>query len=259
MKIFLWLLMSLSLGIFAEEPFDQAVKKIDLRLEDGEMAIVCLPLSNGEAMLMKNAEGKAVLINTGGKGSDKQIRTWLNRLHIGQLDTILLTDVHPDFSSSFAAYKRRYHAKQVVAGVKAKGITSVWKEGEHHTLFPHLLADVLAVDDNGRLTIRFRYGRLCLLYMASDGKAVTEKLMALPLRDVNVLKVAQFAARDHLSMRLLKSMDPQAAIIFRKDGVQPDQHLLDKLYQLWIDIYQVHHSGILMMKCSLSRYEMITF
>lgn len=83
--------------------------------------------------------------------------------------------------------------------------------------------------------------------------------MKLELKDVNVLKVAQFAVRNHLSMPLLKRIDPQAAIIFHKEGAQPNQRLLEKLYQLWIDIYQVHQIGVVMMKCNLSRYEIITF
>ncbi|MBB5323370.1 beta-lactamase superfamily II metal-dependent hydrolase [Anoxybacillus tepidamans] len=257
MKLFLSFLMSFSLGIFAEEPFDQAVKKIDLRLEDEEIAVVCLPLANGEAMLMKNAAGQTVLVNTGGKGSEKQVRTWLERLYIGRIDTILLTDVHHDFASSFALYRRRYHAQRVIAGVKTEGVTSVWKDGEHHALFPHLFADVLAAD-GGRLTIRFRYGRLCLLYMASDDESVKHKLMNMDLKDVDVLKVAQFARSDHLSASLLKRIDPQVAIIFHKQGVQPNQRLLEKLYQRWIDIYQVHQTGIVMLKCDLSRYEAIT-
>jgi competence protein ComEC len=76
---------------------------------------------------------------------------------------------------------------------------------------------------------------------------------------VNVLKIANFAQHNHLSVSLLKRIDPQAAIIFHKNGVQPDQDLLEKLYHLWIDIYQVHQTGIIMMKCDLSHYEIITF
>jgi competence protein ComEC len=261
LKLFLLiysLLTSFSLGIFAEEPLDRAVKKIDLQLEGEEMAVVCLPLTNGEAMLMKHAAGPTILVNTGGAGTEKQIQTWLNRLHVHKIDTILLTNVHRDFSFRFSSYKEKYHVKQVIAGINRRGVTSVWKEGEHHALLPNLMVDVLA-DDGGDLTLRFQYGRLCLLYMASDDAAIEKRLMKIALKDVNVLKIANFAQHNHLSVSLLKHIDPQAAIIFHKDGVQPDQQLLEKFYKLWIDMYQVHQTGILMMKCDLSHYEIITF
>ncbi|MBA2875065.1 ComEC/Rec2 family competence protein [Thermaerobacillus caldiproteolyticus] len=261
MKLFLltWsLLASWSLGIFAEESFDETVKKIDLQLEEEALAFVCLPVASGEAMLVKNASGQTVLINTGGRGSIKQIKTWLERLHVRKINKILLTNNDKDISSSFAFYKEKYGAREVIAGKNQKGVTTVWKEGERHLLLPNVTADVLNVHD-GALTLRFQYGRLCMLYMASDQPAVVKSLIHIPLKNVNILKVANFAKHDHLSTAFLKRVDPQAAIIFPKQGIHPNEHLLEKLYQLWIDIYQIDKVGIMMIKCNLTHYKIITF
>jgi competence protein ComEC len=261
-----WMVISaFTAGIFQKIPLDHAIKKIDLLLEEEEMAFVFLPLKSGEAMLVKNAYGETALVNTGGPSTAKQLKEWLDRLGIQKIDKILITNNDKNYTANLPWLINQYHTNQLITGdgqlLKKRNIrinSAFWDEGERYEILPELTVDVLS-KYKGALTLSFKYGNLRLLYMASDDKTVVRKLEAMSLKDFNVLKMADFAAENSPSTSFLKNVDPQAAIIFHRKGTTPNQKLLERLYNLWIDIYQTDKAGMIAIKCDTRHYEIITF
>lgn len=258
------LVLALTAGIFQEAPLDGGVKKIDLLLREEEVAFIFLSLSNGEAMLIKNAEGKNILVNTGGPSTAKELRGWLNKFRIRSIDTILITNRDEEYIANLPWLKEFYRVNNIIAATKYPFQASneeikaaTWKEGERYELTPGLITEVLS-EYRDTLSLSFKYGDFRLLYMASGEKIVERHLKTIPLKDVNILKVANFA-QGNLSTSFLKHIDPQAAIIFQKKGAIPNEQLLEELYHLWIETYQMGKVSMVAVKCDKEHYEIITF
>jgi competence protein ComEC len=258
------LVSSLMAGVLQQDHLYQKVKEIDLLLEDGEIAFIFFPLKSGEAMLMKNEAGKTILVNTGGPSTAKQLQGWLKRFNVQHIDMIVITNKEKHYTANLPWLMHVYRVEKVVAAEQIfqekehKKKATIWNTGEHYEVLPGLVIEVL-YKYKGTLNLSLKYGDLRILYMSSGEEAVEKQLKTMPLKDVNILKVADFASGNRPSNSFLKSIDPQVAIIFRKEGILPNQQLLERLYHLWIEIYQIGRSGMITIKCDLNHYQIITF
>ncbi|MGX1981951.1 beta-lactamase superfamily II metal-dependent hydrolase [Thermolongibacillus altinsuensis] len=257
-----WLLLfCLALYGLVDPPVTEgAVRKIDLMLEGEEMAIVFLPLANGEATLLKHASGKNVLINTGGIGTERQLKKWLDQFHVTEIDEVIVTNDEKEYVANLDWVIDTFAPEKLIVCRLKMALPyncEVWKEGEVHEIFPHLRAEVLCTEGDD-LTFSLQYGDLRLLYMGHASEEVEKRLLALPLNDVNILKIAHFGLYDRPSTAFLKHVDPQVTIFFKKRDHVPNQRLLERLYESWIDIYQTERVGSVVVKCDLDHYEVIT-
>ena len=248
-------------GIFQDAPFEGTVYKIDLLLREEEVAFIFPSLTNGESMLIKSAKGEVILVNTGGPSTAKQLREWLNKFRVRRIETIVITNQSEEYTANLPWLIQLYGVKTLISAappnkgypLKSRNLN----EGERYELLPNLTVAALSKYKD-TLTLSFQYGDFRLLYMASAAKAVERKLKTIPLKDINVLKIASFA-EEKLSRSFLKHTDPQAAVIFRKEGTAPNQRLLEELYHLWIEIYHLEAVRMVAIKCDSEHYEIITF
>lgn len=224
------------------------IQKIDMMLEEEEMAIIFLPLSDGEATLFKHASGKTVLLNTGAPHTERELKRWFEHFHITEIDELSLTSDDREYIGNVKWIEQTYGPK----------VVSEWKEQKVYEPFPHFRMQPLYID-NGDVTMSIQYGRLRLLYMAHASEDVEQKLMTMPLSDVNILKIAHFGVNDYPRTSFLKHVDPQVAIIFKKHGSWPNERLLERLYAAWIDCYETNRFGVIVVKCNLEEYDVMTF
>lgn len=224
------------------------IQKIDMMLEEEEMAIIFLPLSDGEATVFKHANGKTVLLNTGGPHTEHELKRWFDQFHITTVNELILTSDDEQYIGNVAWIEKTYKPK----------IINQWNERKVYEPFPHFRMQPLYIA-HGDVTMSLQYGRLRLLYMAHIGNDIEQKLMTMSLGDVNILKIAHFGLTDYPRTSFLKHVDPQVAIIFKKRGSLPNERLLKRLYAAWIDCYETERFDVIVVKCNLEEYDVMTF
>lgn len=246
------------------------IEKVDLKLKAEEVAITFLSLSNGESTLLQNENGEGLLINTGHIDSRLELKKYLEIFGITQIDTIILTNLDPHYIGNLYYLINEFKVKKVIipsASVENYEIlnslmTSVekWQEGNHDLLQYNVSMNVLRVDkENVVMDFILNFGKHRFLFMAlANDSQELELTKKYKLKDVNILKVAEFAKKTGTSQRLLEEVDPQVAIIFQKRNSYPSADVLERLQATWIDIYYTKQFGNVTIKCSEDNYEVIT-
>ncbi len=244
-----WMLFFFVLSSFMHpSTTGEHIQKIDMMLEEEEMAIIFLPLSNGEATLFKHASGKTILLNTGGPHTERELKRWFDQFHVNEVDELILTSDDEEYTGNVEWIHKTYDPK----------IVHEWKEQKVYEPLPHFRIQPLYIAHKD-VTMSLQYGQLRLLYMAHADNDVERKLMTMPLHDVNILKIAHFGINDYPRTSFLKHVDPQVAIIFKKHGIWPSERLLERLYAAWIDCYETNRFGVIVVKCNLEEYDVMTF
>jgi beta-lactamase superfamily II metal-dependent hydrolase len=244
------------------------IEKIDLKLLDDEVAFTFLNLTNGEATLMQNAQGEAILINTGHLDTKSELKNYLNLYGITSINKIILTKIGPDYDGNLGWLLSEYSVKKVIvpSSVKKEDIKvplvplEKWAVGTKvESLFGSSINVVQIIGSENAMNFTLKYGEHRFLFMSVASQALeTDLIKQHPLKDVNILKVAEFANNNGTSQRLLDAVDPQVAIIFSKKNSYPSADVLERLQSTWIDIYYTKQFGNITVKCNKENYEVIT-
>ena len=258
-------------GFMSDIPVE--IEKVNLNLSENELAITFLQLSSGEATLIQKGNGENALINTGGPSTQKELQNLLEMYDVLKFNAIIMTKEGSQYDSNLAWLTKAYLVDEVIIGKNATKLLEKislndynnvvnWSEGEKHQVLHDLSFQILhekvAVDGNAEMDLLLTYRNHQVLYMSSSKFEVERQLINLNLKDVNILKVAEFANENSTSQMLLEHIDPQAAIIFSKKGVKPSQEVIERLHETWIDIYQTKQFGNVTIKFTDDNYEVIT-
>ncbi|KAA0550229.1 hypothetical protein FZW96_02515 [Bacillus sp. BGMRC 2118] len=244
------------------------IKKVDLKLKQEELAITFLNLSNGEGTLVQNEKGEGLLINSGHEESQLELKKYLDVYGISQINTLILTKLDPHYIGNLHYLINQYHIRQVIIPslTEDESTQSVdipvtkWGEGEQVFEKFGLSVKVLQIDDEKKaMNLLLNYGENRFLFMSTDNEEQELELTKkFKLKDVNILKVAEFAKKTGTSQKLLEEVDPQVAVIFQKSNSYPSADVLERLQSTWIDIYYTKQFGNVTVKCSHDNYEVIT-
>ncbi|UTW69721.1 hypothetical protein KHA80_01185 [Anaerobacillus sp. HL2] len=110
----------------------------------------------------------------------------------------------------------------------------------------------------GAFVIVFSYGKQTLLYMGIADKQIEKELIETYALKSTILKVADFGSDKGTTQRFLDEVDPQVAILFKRNGSVVSEMVLERLQETWIDIAQTHRLGTVSIKCHNDDYEIIT-
>jgi competence protein ComEC len=244
------------------------IEKIDLKLLDDEVAFTFLNFSNGEATLLQNSEGEAILINTGHLDSKEELRKYLSLYEVTSIKKIILTKLGPDYEGNLGWLASQYKVEKVIvpSSVTKQDLSvSVipidrWSEGaKEEDLFGVSIDVIQLIPSENAMDLSLKYGEHRFLFMSVASQALESELIKKhPLKDVNILKVAEYANNNGTSQRLLEAVDPQVAIIFSKKNSYPSADVLERLQSTWIDIYYTKQFGNITIKCNKENYEVIT-
>ncbi|UII54608.1 ATP-dependent DNA helicase [Cytobacillus spongiae] len=248
------------------------VESIDLKLKNDEIAFTFLSISDGEAILIQHGNGENILINTGGEGTEKEIKKLLQLYDVNKISTILLTEDDRCCNSNLEWMITFYDVKQLITGdsllnklkeqIDLYDDVSVhsWSKGTKQQILPGFHSEVLfegsGVEEGMDLAIHFF--RHKILLMSSTNKSVEQQFLKKDLADINIVKIPSFARENAVSESLIKHIDPQMAIIFQSKTTKPSSELLDMLHQAWIDVYYTKKHGTVTMKFTDINYEVIT-
>lgn len=248
------------------------VESIDLKLKSDELAITFFSLSDGEASLIHHGNDQNILINTGGPGTEPELKKLLQLYRTNQISTIILTDEELYNESSLAWLIKEYDVKQVIAG---EPIASQLKDGKadlsdinihawsHDTkqqLLPGLYTEVLyeGNETGDGMDVSFTFARHRILFMNSTSVKAKEVFMKKVLSNVNIVKLPDFGKEGSISEQMVKHMDPQIAILFHKSSIKPASDLFGLLNDAWVDVYYTRKHGTVTIKFTDINYEVIT-
>jgi competence protein ComEC len=269
-QIFLVICFIFSAGFSIDDDIPTDIEKVNLKLNQGEIAVTFLELSSGEAALIHHANGEHILVNTGGPGTEKEMIRLLRMYNVENIKGLILTKDDPEYTSNLKSILKHYQIDSIYIGEHSvtklpfeKHTIIKWKKQDKKEILPGLSATVLheAADVKGSLgmDILFTFSKHQFLYMSSANFDVETELLKQPeLSKVNILKVADFASDKGTSQPFLEHIDPQVAVIYRKKGVLPSQSVIERLNETWIDIYHIKQFGNISFKCSKDKFEIIT-
>ncbi|WP_203361922.1 hypothetical protein [Bacillus sp. REN10] len=241
----------LSLSIACSSSNVQA-ETIDLNLKEDELAITFLPLPDGEAAFLHTADGHHYLINTGTRKSRPLILSYMKKFGIDQLSGVIITEKQEEVDSFIVRLKSGYDLRHVYG--------EYMRVGEVRQLQPGLELKILYNGSGQKEGIDFslKHFHSQFLWMSSASKQAEKSLLKEELKDINIVKIPNFAQNDSMSYRLLKHIDPQTALIFTKKESLPASELMEMLHQMWIDVYYTKQHGLVMIKFNKIGYEVFT-
>ncbi|WP_079509526.1 hypothetical protein [Mesobacillus jeotgali] len=245
------------------------VEGVDVNLKKDELAFTFLALSDGEAVLIQYASGENILVNTGGKGTVKELERLLALFHVKNLTTVILTS--SSGLENLPEIIEKYKVRKIVTGTAGgKAITGIdypvglkvenWKQGHLQKLLPGLTAEVIydGCEEKEGTDISFQFFHHQIFHISSASHKSEQAFLAQPLKNVNIIKLPEFAARGSFSDLLIEHLDPELAVIFKSNSTKPDPNLVEMLHEAWIDVYFTKQHGTVTIKFTDSTYDVIT-
>ncbi|RSD26524.1 ATP-dependent DNA helicase [Mesobacillus subterraneus] len=245
------------------------VEGVDVNLKRNELAFTFLALSDGEAALIQHANGENILVNTGGKGTMKELERLLTLFHVRDISTVIITS--KEGLENLSEVITTYHVRKVLAGGSAtQGLADKmipsdiewkgWKQGDVVKLMPGLNAEVIfdGMEENEGTDVSFQFFHHQIFYISSASHNSEQYFLAEPLKNVNIIKLPHYAAKNTFSDLLIEHLDPQLAVIFKSSAIKPDPDLVEMLHEAWIDVYFTKQHGTVTIKLTDSNYDVIT-
>jgi len=272
-KIWFGFLILLALFGFDHLESEQPIiEKVDLKLEQNELGVTFIDLTSGEAILIQHGTGKNVLINTGGPKSDRELYDTLKMFDVSSLDAVIITSANEQYTGNLIELKEKLNVKKFITGehillnsslnqIKVVDHWGIWKKNESYEILPGLKVQVLHENYNESnlqgMDLRLIFHHHQWLLMSSSNEQVEKQLMKKDLQEINLLKVAHFGQGAGSTKEFLDYLNPQVAIIFRKNDEWPSQDVMERLYQSWMDIYPLKQFGSISIKLNENKYEVI--
>ncbi|WP_053219438.1 ComEC/Rec2 family competence protein [Virgibacillus senegalensis] len=234
-------------------------------LKKGEIYYAFFHLPNGEATLIKGLNG-SILINTGAPESARTLLEQLEELEVKEIDTIILTKQLSDYCGNTAELVDRFHTELIAYAGKMSNSCSMevenintkqWDTDEHVELPIGGSITVLKAEETGEMTLNIVYGKTSMLYLSNSTIEDEDEWLQHEL-DPQIIKVGDYALGKSPSGYLLDHIDPHIAIIFNGNNKQPNEGLMERLNESWIDVYHLNQVGTTIVRLSNSDYEVIS-
>ncbi len=253
----LWLIFILLL------PSLQGEALVDLK--DGEIYYAFFHLPDGEATLIKGFNG-AILINTGAPASTSALFEQLEELEVEEINTIILTKQMSDYCGNTAELIDRFHPEKIAysgklsktCGKEVEDNKSVkWDSDKLVDLPMGGSLTVLKAEESGEMTLDIVYGNISMLYFSNSSIEDEDELLQHEL-DPQIIKIGDYASGKSPSGYLLEKIDPHIGIIFNSKDKHPNEGLMERLNESWIDVYQLDQVGTTIIRLNERDYEVLS-
>ncbi|MFT4413062.1 ComEC/Rec2 family competence protein [Fredinandcohnia humi] len=262
--------VTILLSGWTNKEIETDIEKINVKLSEDEMAMTFLDMPNGEATLLHFPNGEYSLLNTGGRRTEKELREFLEIYGVNKLHSIIVTKDDHLYTSNLEWLINEYKDVNVIIGEHNKSFddrkeinSTKWSTGElynYNAIFSvHVVHEGVDEKNSLGMDLLFRFGNNQVLYMTSSNKDLEHKLLNdKKLPSTNVFKVADFGDLKGSDEKFVDYVNPQIAVIFHKRGLLPSQDVLERLSNMWIDIYYTKQFGSVTIKFTHTDYEVIT-
>lgn len=245
------------------------VDEVDLNLKEKEIAFTFFDLSNGEATLIQSKE-KNTLVNTGNKSSRYELAERLEIYGTGSIDKLILTNGSEEYTGNLVWLIEHYDVHSIISSRSILNqlkedldLTGerfqIWTSGKKEQILPGLMTEVLFNSkEQHAMALMFTFGQQQILYMGLADEKIEKQLLEEYAVDAEILKVGEFGSNKGTIPEFLEKVDPQVAILFHKEGLLPSDQMIERLQEVWIDVYETKQVGTVTIKLSRDSYEVIT-
>ncbi|WP_096153823.1 MULTISPECIES: ComEC/Rec2 family competence protein [Bacillus] len=268
MNIFFIVLLAFS--FFPNPGIPAEVNRIDLKLQQNEVAFTFLDLVDGESTLIQTYEGETILINTGSEAAKEELDYYLELYGVDNISTLILTSTEPEYVSNVSSLLDEVVVGKIVSPISMESAVKTlntpietWESGKTYEISKGLSVTVLhekvePESDEG-MDLLFSYFDTSILYMTSANKKVEDQIVAdYHLEEVDILKVGDFGNKNGTTQPFLNESDPQIAILFKKESKESMIDVLERLHETWIEIIQTKLTGNISIKLKEHDYQVIT-
>lgn len=243
------------------------INSIDLNLKKEEMAVTFFSLSDGEASLIQQPDGKNVLINTGGENTNEELKKLLTLYHVNQIDTIILTDTGKCCFDNVNWLIKDFNVKHLMSPKDIEvNINELLNEGEsvdYHSLthgmnleiLPGLVMEVL--NDTKGLDLSLSFLNRRILWMNHAHPNIDDYMPKNMAVETTIIKLPDIASKEDLPEDFFDQLDPQLAILFRNKEEKVNEDLLEQLQQAWVRVYYNKNIGAVSVKFTEDNYEIV--
>lgn len=243
------------------------INSIDLNLKKEEMAVTFFSLSDGEASLIQQPDGKNVLINTGGENTNEELKKLLTLYHVNQIDTIILTDTGKCCFDNVNWLIKDFNVKHLMSPKDTEiNINELLNEGEsvdYHSLthgmnleiLPGLIMEVL--NDTKGLDLSLSFLNRRILWMNHAHPNIDYYMPKNMAVETTIIKLPDIASKEDLPEDFFDQLDPQLAILFRNKEEKVNEDLLEQLQQAWVRVYYNKNIGAVSVKFTEDNYEIV--
>ena len=266
-NIFLLGLLLINLGILQPE-YPTDVEKIDLQLDEEEIAFTFLDLPNGECTVIQTSEGENILINTGSPESEDELLHYLKIYGIDEISDLIITSPDSEYTGNLKYLLENIAIDKLIlpnsmSDAKLGIETDWWGKGTKSEPVKDLEVLVLNEDYSEKkhlgMDLLLEYNDTYLLYMTSADKEVENRLIQQQnLNVVNIIKVGDFGNDTGTSKKFLNACDPQTAVLFHKETTNGKSMVLERLKETWLDLYQTSQKGNITIKMKNGYYHVFT-
>ncbi|MDL4840831.1 ComEC/Rec2 family competence protein [Aquibacillus rhizosphaerae] len=236
-------------------------------LEDDELYVAFLNLPDGEATLIRTNNEKSYLINTGSERSEEELLFQLKELDIKQIDGLILTKQTKDYCGNAERLIDRYNIENTFhtgelsnlcnQQVSSKTKLIKWSSNTQEELSDQLIFKVLVADANGEMSLGITYGNNSIMYL-SNSDVDSEQTILKHAFKPKILKVGDYGKGNSPSFAFLKEIDPHISIVFNSEGSVPNEGLIERLNESWVDVYRLKQVGTTIIKMDLKDYDILS-
>lgn len=250
---------------------------------DGKTRLVFLSVGQGDATLIKLADGRTLLVDGGGYLHDydkdfgeRYLIPALHRLKVKQLDLMVLTHPHPDHLGGLPAVAEQFRVREFWQG-ESVGSSATYqrlvgalnsqkttlrtvKKGDRIQLGKELVLSVLAPDDTAgtedgdnddSLVLQLQQSSFSALLMGDAGFPVEEMLLRDGVGAITLLKVGHHGSRYATSEQFLAGISPRAAVISVGAGNTfglPTEETIARIRQQRAALYRTDQQGTILVE-----------
>ncbi|MDD2499766.1 MAG: DNA internalization-related competence protein ComEC/Rec2 [Geobacter sp.] len=249
---------------------------------DGNMRIAFLSVGQGDATLIKLADGQTMLVDGGGylRDSDKDfgeryLAPALHRLKVKQIDLMVLTHPHPDHLGGLPAVAEQFRVREFWQGESVGSSDNyqrlvgalnnqhttlrIVKKGDRVQWGKELVLSVVAPeevtggeggDNDDSLVLHLQQSSFSALLMGDAGFSVEDMLLRDGVGEITLLKVGHHGSRYASSERFLARVKPQVAVISVGAGNTfglPTEETISRIKQQRTELYRTDQQGTVLV------------
>ncbi|ARK30344.1 ComEC/Rec2 family competence protein [Halalkalibacter krulwichiae] len=246
--------------------------QLDLQLEEQDIGVVFLDITDGEATYVEFPNNESMLIGTGSKASSDELLFRLRKLNVDQIETVILPRFEEEYSGNVQLIINEFQTEEII--VPEEGLEQAINQYQKLGIDIKGFEADQKYDFNEQVSFQTMPSQPSLMPMLSFIMSIHEKhhiffsseaneqlernWIENGLTRVSLLKVAEFGANEGTSQRFLNEIDPEVAILFSKQNSEVSGQLLERLQETWIDTYALKQNGSVIMKINDFDYEIVT-
>lgn len=237
--LLIFLTLWLSFGISLQET-------IDVTLQENEIMITFIPLRHGEAVLVKNNDNQAILIDLSGENNEKELLKILNFYQVHQLEAFFVLKETEEIKEMTKRLIKEIPIKQVMLPSS--------HQVEEQMVLPFLDEFFIQFIQTNPTTMSviLHYGKNQLLVTNDTEVSFLNNFsQTVPFSLV-------YIHRKMLNIETLESLIKQTKseiILFRSKKEQSE--LIEKMKEKWVEMYNLNALGHVIITCTKEEYDMI--